>query len=184
MAQIFPFGTNQVLVSRNVSLGLNECNFLSTPELTAGYDKRIQQQELATVQYNLVGEAFINHSFYAPRYEFEWNLYLSTEEVLSLIGIFQDQVEAIRTRSPDYGIILFDNRIPEIYSTQKPRPSTGQTTDLPSSLVVPAGTNFYFAKYKIQLDEPSNWRNWMYLLNDSHYFNVTLTGRELDILAQ
>lgn len=182
MTQIFPFGTHQVLSSRNVSLDLTECNFLSTPELTAGYDKRIQEPELATVQYNLVGEAFINHSFYTPRYQFEWNLYLTANEVVALIGLFQDQVEAIRNRDPNYGITLLDNRLPEIYSTEQPRPSTGSTPNLPNGFTPPPGTNIYYAKYKIKIDEPTNWRNWMYLLDDTQYFNVSLTAQELDIL--
>lgn len=181
MTQNFPYGDSQSLTCGTVTLDLTECNFFSTDNLPAGYERRYVEGQLPEVQYSITGEPIIRTTCHTPKYTFTWNLLLKAEEVITLYSLLVHQMKFTREKDAQYAITLTDNRVIEVETFPITRQQTGTPVDV-TGLNIPPDTALYFPVFKIKIDEPSGWRNWLFELDDQMTYQVELTGQELDFV--
>ena len=181
MTDKFPYGGSQTLTCGSVTMNLDDCEFFSTDDLPAGYDRRYIEDQLLDVTYSVTGVPTLRTTCFTPKYTFRWNLFLPADKVATLYALLAEQRYRTQSKLSDYYIVLQDNRLIEIERTPTTRESTGMLLEDTTVYDIPAGFDVYFPVFRIKIDEPVGWTNWLFQLNDKMHYQVELTAQELSL---
>jgi hypothetical protein len=126
---------------------------------SSGYGFERVENEDIEVEYNLLGNAFIRVSPYYvfPRFDFEWNLFLNSDERSILEMLVGVQRRRLANRQPDYEIIVEDEYLPLLEADPVEREEVTPDDNSPSlpelGITIPSGFKLYYPKYKVLITE-------------------------------
>ena len=186
------YGDKQILrtPSATISLTLEECDFLSTEELSLGYSKLPDETQTYNVTFNFFGTTIVSQGRYFQKKKFRWDLSLSQAKMLTLKALHDEQKSLVQTYHqeltsntptyPEFYLELIDGRTPDIDKDSLSRSYDnypGYTGTLPASPA--AGYSVRWYRYLISITRIEGLDQLF--MNDQGLSNVKMEGVELDL---
>lgn len=182
------YGNRQILSLPGISVALEQCDFNSTEENSLGYNKLIPSSNKYSVDYNFVGTTIVRDGRYLGKYEFTWDLNLSTEKANLLKALYEEQqllvqdylceIDAGNTPSTSFAITLNDGRLATLEKGAVGRGSDAATSmgiTLPASPI--GGWSYEWSNYFITINSLEQTP----FMPNQDLISVRMTASELDI---
>lgn len=147
------------MADSSLTLNLLGSKHFNCEEGDSGYGFERTENEDIELEYNLLGNAFIRVSPYyaSPRFQFEWNLFLNSDERSALEMMVSLQRKRLANRETGYEIIVDDEYFPLIEVNPIEREEAIADGDSPSLPTItnlpPTGFTLYYPRYKVVVTE-------------------------------
>lgn len=168
-------GNSQVLIFGGLSLTLVKENFDAAAFGSLGYRRSLIQNHLLSVSQSVTGASLVEGPHFAPKYEFEWQLWLKQEQLLLLSAIAFGQQSSPRSQG-SIPIRLHDKRRALLVPTPRTRAKAGTTGITP-----PTGHEVIWPQFDVLLNLPADFWEF-YLRSTQDLYQVKFSGTELDLV--
>ena len=166
-------GTGQTLAIGSTTLSLTTAaNFNAEGVNGIGYSRNIENN--VEIEYNIWGKGFIRQQSFGERYKFQWEIFLSEQQLTILQALYSLQSRRLAQRTANPECVLTDNLLPLIEPT--PASRTQSSTLVPTLVTqyVPGGFTAYYPVFNIYFTEAPK-TEWFY----SGLWKVRLEAEEV-----